>query len=140
MTYKAPRIMITDDEPSNTDVDVRLARWKEWEERSQTMAKLIAGHLAFPVIDNDSVTVTIAVGDNHFSCPRKLYPTTELLAQVTLAVEAGEGGLDSCRIADFAKEELERFTPGGMTSCGWSHELFEENLGNELRYTKGLRP
>lgn len=143
MTYQKPRVLITDDEPKLDDVDVVLARFKEWEQRLQTMAKLIAGHLAFPVMDNDPDNVRIVVGDNYFACDRTKYPTPELLAQVTLAIEAGEANMESCNIPDFGPVDLQRFMPGAhvMDESESLTELFEYNINAEVRkLRKGLRP
>lgn len=59
-------------------------------DRAQTLTKFILGHAVEVIMDMDPLYVRVRVGPHVFEDPRNAYPSEKLLANVALAVYAGE--------------------------------------------------
>jgi hypothetical protein len=82
---RAMRLLIDDDVID----EFRIAREKERHDRGEVILQLIdAGHVAV-VINNNADKITLVIEGESFSCPRAVYPTTELVARIQLARQAG---------------------------------------------------
>jgi hypothetical protein len=117
------------DSPEHADKNAWMVR--EAQARVQTMAKLIAGHAVEIVNTNDPEKVTLRVGGVDFTDLREQYPSTQLVANIALAVDAAKFSPDAFKIDDFDEQDLARFDP--RTHKMISELELEETAHNNVR-------
>jgi hypothetical protein len=83
---RKPIIMLVDDEPIP---EVEIARAAEHHSRTTEFGRLCnEGHVRV-LNDDDPLTIRCKVENEVFSCRRDIFPTTELMARLQLAIAAG---------------------------------------------------
>ncbi len=85
------KILITDELAPAPVVDAFHDANVKKAAREQTVTKWLLGHACDVVLDNNAEWITMTVGDAHFSDRRSEYPSEKLVANLTLAIYAGEG-------------------------------------------------
>lgn len=88
---KKSKILITDEQPDVGAVDAHFDAEAKKDARCQTLTKWLLGHACDVLQDNNPNIVTITVGEQRFLDRRSEHPSEQLIAQLTLAIYAGEG-------------------------------------------------
>lgn len=85
------KILITDERPDVSVVDEFHDADIKKVAREQTVTKWLLGHACDVLQDNNPNIVTMLVGEQRFLDRRSEYPSEKLVANMSLAIYAGEG-------------------------------------------------
>lgn len=81
--------MIVTDEPAMDREILALAQSRAQRERLEKLSAWVGQRKVSIVPDDNPETITVQIEDQLFPCPRKQFPSIELIAQLGLALQAG---------------------------------------------------
>lgn len=121
------RMIVTDDGPVH---DVKLALAKEKHDRTVVINALFqAGHVQV-MADDDPINIRIRIEDEFFAEPRDVFPTTNLIARVQLALQAGLSERNRPRIENYHAADAMSYAYGKSfheeLSKKWARSVGEE--------------
>lgn len=129
---KKSKLMITDELPGVNEVDEFHDATVKKAARCQTLTKWLLGHACDVLQDNNPNIVTITVGEQRFLDRRSEHPSEQLIAQLTLAIYAGEGLSPS----KFDIQDLDDDTVLQVLECG-SKDIYARALAAANHYRGG---